>query len=674
MPGCHPSAPKMGMRMNEQQEVVLIGDPNEKRFRWFQELLSDVYEIDAVLAHTFEEVRKFANDKSHNLTARAVFLTDDLPFSDDPSKSTRDPNLNFGKLEEILRYADFVCIVTKADDPHLAGVERRPHHVHLRSFPPTAEDRKKIIVELGSMGRRLARFMDTSQIEQIITWDQNNRALHRQIYALGEKHEFENGKKHLLHSIRNCLDCGSANKIEVKLLGQGKSGASVFHLAVSIPGQTKEYVLKLSTALWKLESEVRGHLAAREKTGLPGYREHVAALKSPVRPIKPINPQPEHQFIVGSGQWYAIHYDFLGGPGFGKFIDLETTLIAAPPVLLEKTKDTLPAYQLTLVEPEEVAAHRHRIFGATLEGLCEIWYGKRGLVSREFKTIWNIETAEDEQFIPLPPYQLTRRVKGWIQDFLDSREAAIGARLFPDWHGHIERLLNLVSGQGTSAALRHLSGSIPFTLSPVHGDLNANNVLLWLEHEKYPFVIDLPFYQKDGHALQDFARLEAEIKFALMDRQEESPASHLAAYDYTDAQVPLWVEMEDHLLSDTALNEAALGRVGSWDYVWQSDGFKDNVTLCCKLIMLIREKACGVQQKVLDGMPAAEPFATEYLPSLLYHTVRAIGYPSLSVFKRLLAVRSSGLILERIERVMSCERNFSKPLENEGGKRQVINS
>jgi hypothetical protein len=38
----------------------------------------------------------------------------------------------------------------------------------------------------------------------------------------------------------------------------------------------------------------------------------------------------------------------------------------------------------------------------------------------------------------------------------------------------------------------------------------------------------------------------------------------------------------------------------------------------------------------------------EYWPALLYHTVRAIGYPSLSVFERLLAVYSAGSILIRL--------------------------
>jgi hypothetical protein len=647
---------KRESRMSEVKEVVLIGDTNEERFKWFQALLAEVYEIGAAHARSFDDIRRFAKDKS--LTARAVFLTDDLPFSDDPSKSTRDVSLNFGKLEEILRYADPVCIVTKEVDPTFSpGVEKRPHHVHLRAFPPTPEDRERTIIELGSLGRRLARFIDPSElarITKITTWDTNNRTLRRQIRSLSEHHDLKHGLAYLLRLIHKCLDCSSITGIEIKLLGQGKSGAAVFRFIISSSGQAKEYVLKLSNDLWKLESEVRGHLKARRNTGLPRYKEHVAALRPPVKSLSSTDTKPEHQYIVESGQWYAIHYDFLGGPGFGKFIDLETALIAAPLTLTEKTEGALPAYSLTSVEPNEVLGHRLKIFSTTLNGLCDILYGKTVSGGRRREVVWKIEDAEAEKFIPLPPYQLTERVKGWVQGFLDSREAAIGARLFPGWNTHREDVLKLVSDESTSADLGPLTYSIPFTLSPVHGDLNANNVLLWLEHEKYPFLIDLPFYQDDGHALQDFARLEVEILFALLDRQEESPPVELAAYDYTNSQVALWIEMEGRLHESRALDEFELSRARSDRRRWKADGFKDNLTLCYKLIMFLRGKACEVQQKVLDGPPPA-PFAAEYLPALLYHTIRAIGYPSLSVFKRLLAVRSAGLILKSLERVLNAK-------------------
>lgn len=638
--------------MSEQQRVVLVGDADDNRFAWFKELLGDVFAIGVVQARTFEEVKNFAQSGASAVTARVVFLVDDLPYSVGIPK--RDPKINFIKLEEYFYEADFVCIVTKEQDPDLEGVNKQPHHVHLRSFPPSAEDRDRVVVELGGLGSRLRPALDLSTIASITRWDRNNRTLRRQIRALSDLHDINDGQKHLLRLIRNCIDCGGVGRLDIKQLGQGKSGASVFRVTLEhATDNKKEYVLKLSGSsdLWKLESEVRGHLDARKHTGLPGYKEHVAALRKPIYSVEPTHPQ--RQFIVDSGHWYAIHYDFLGGPDFGAFIDLETELTVTPEVIIEKTANSLPKFKLESRDYADVLAHRLQIVGTTLDGLSDLWYGKKGLASRELLPVWNIEDAPDREYIRLPPYQLTRRVKGWVQDFLDSREANIGPRLFPNWNMHRDRVLTLVSDLSGPADLDQfgLTSNVPFILSPVHGDLNANNVMLWLEQEKYPFLIDLPFYQRLGHALQDFARFETEIKFSLMDRQEESSETDLAAYDHCDSQVPLWIELDNLLLESRALDETELKRDGTDAHDWSAAGYQGNVTLCHQLIMLSREKACIVQQKPLDAVPAPGPFAAEYLPALLYHTVRSISYPSLPVFKRLLAVFSSGRILEYLGRL-----------------------
>jgi class 3 adenylate cyclase len=634
--------------MSPPLEAVVIGDPDEERFGWFKKLLRDFYEVDAVQAKTYEQVKKLAEDQAVNFIDTIVFLSDDLPFSS--FKANPDPNLNFVRLEQIAHYTDFVCIVTKETDPFLGGVERQPHHIHLSTWPPTEGDKQRVLNELGSLGSRLSRRMDLSAIDNITIWDKDNRVLHQRVCSLGENHAALEGKDTLLRLIRNCLDCHDAVSIEIKPLGQGKSGDSVFRLVIISGDQTKDYVLKISDALWRLRNEVRGHLEAQKDTDLPEYKQHVAALRKPIHPIKSADPGDhfKDQFIVNSGQWYAIHCDFLGGATFGKFIDPETVLTAGPLTLQEKTKDTLPTYRLTSNEPDKVLAHRLRIFGAILDGLSEIWYGKKRAAGRTLETVWRVEDRQEQDPVRLPPYQLTRRVKGLVQDFLESREAALGPRLFPRWNYCAENTLKLVSDKATAAELG-LGYSIPFKLSPVHGDLNANNVLLWLDHEKYPFVIDLPSYQKDGHSLQDFARLEVEIKLSVLDRQEESPVDQLAAYDYTPSQIPLWIEMEDLLLESRALDEARLGSMRVRQVNWKAPGYSMNVDLTYRLVMLLRQKACAIQQMKLDELSKAVPFGIEYLPALLYHTVRAIGDASLSVFKRLLAIYTVGSILERLK-------------------------
>jgi hypothetical protein len=106
------------------------------------------------------------------------------------------------------------------------------------------------------------------------------------------------------------------------------------------------------------------------------------------------------------------------------------------------------------------------------------------------------------------------------------------------------------------------------------------------------------------------------------------------------------MEMENRLMANGALDEAKLGRP-RLKHGWKGLGYQENVDLSYRLVMLLRQKASEIQQRKLDFHEAA-PFADEYLPALLYHTVRVIGHPSLSLPKRLLAVHSAGSILNRL--------------------------
>jgi hypothetical protein len=123
-----------------------------------------------------------------------------------------------------------------------------------------------------------------------------------------------------------------------------------------------------------------------------------------------------------------------------------------------------------------------------------------------------------------------------------------------------------------------------------------------------------------------------------MDRQQGSTTKRPQAFDYTYSQLPIWIEMENHLLTN------------SWDTPMpdfsQSD-YKENVLFCLSLIQLVRKGAEKVQQQPLDVAPNLA-FLDEYYPALLFHTLRAIGFESLSVFKRLLAVYSASRLIEKL--------------------------
>jgi hypothetical protein len=109
------------------------------------------------------------------------------------------------------------------------------------------------------------------------------------------------------------------------------------------------------------------------------------------------------------------------------------------------------------------------------------------------------------------------------------------------------------------------------------------------------------------------------------------------AFEHTYSQMKIWKEMESRLLDQWEQRGTA----------WNT-GYKVNVQLSYELVQIIREKARAVQQNDSCPGPPAGDFLAEYWPALLYHTVRAIGYPSLSLFKRLLAVYSASSILSKL--------------------------
>jgi hypothetical protein len=198
-----------------------------------------------------------------------------------------------------------------------------------------------------------------------------------------------------------------------------------------------------------------------------------------------------------------------------------------------------------------------------------------------------------------------------------------------------------VENSGGKTHIRLLDQKMPVLLSPSHGDLNANNIFLWLEDPAHLFLIDFPFYQQSGHAMQDFARLEVEIKFAIMDRQGNTPTEEVPALDITPSQVPIWQGMEDHLLSETWKDAKQS---------WPERGYTKNAEQCLQWVQMVREKAERVQRQ---GLQPDDPpkFLEEYFPALLFHTLQVIAWPSLSILKRLLAVYSAASILERLKQL-----------------------
>lgn len=601
--------------MADELKWVLIGDPSQERFELLRGILDNDFLAAAERAGNFEDFRVKCKERHWNL----LLVAHDLP----KSPTVRVPFLrdNFAYLNFEYEILSKGCIVDAGEPVDLDGVDPRPASIHVPRGNPTLAELERIRAELGSLLPPAPRLPDLSLVD--------SPSLREQIRSLADGRSFDDGTTVLRRLLRDLFRC---EKVEVAQLGQGASGAKVFRARPEGGDATGEFIIKLSYVddLWKILLELERHAEAEPTLNVAGYVLHSARLVE-------AKLAHEHQgrrlmHVVNYKNWYAVGYDFLGGQRFGKLIDLEAVVVSSAADLEEKTRGT--DFSTPASDPTAGMRRRIELFGAALDWLCRNWYMKEGRLTRAWRDVWKVEDGHNKQYPPMPPYQLAGRNKGHILSFLDSRASRIGERLFDDWAERRQRVWDFVEKSEGVTGVAFLDCQASFILSPAHGDLNGNNMMLWLDQSCHPFLIDFPFFQKEGHALQDFARLEVEVKLALMDRQSDSPVARLPALDYTSSQMPLWKEMEDHLLSDAW---------GSPKVTWAAEGFIDNVNFCLRLIQLLRSKAAEVQQQ-LPGSDVGS-FMDEYRPALLYHTVKASGYGTLTVMKRLLSVYSASRLL-----------------------------
>lgn len=611
----------------EQPRKILIGDPNQERFDLLNELFSQEFALNATQARTFDELMI----KARKSTWTLILIADDLPYSYAVNIISLPANLL--QLEATNPHSMIGCILSEKERPDLRGFTRRnPAYIYVPTSQLTTTDRERILREFS---REFSHTLPNVPRPPAVYFE-NDPRLREQIRSISNNFTLEDGQKHLSYIVRCFFDC---DEVEVGKFLQGKSRMPLFRVRPKKANEIiGEFIIKLvdRTDLWKIKLEVRQQAEAKERLGVADYKMHFVGPRLPLLPVD-FN-DPELRYVAQHANWLAVCYDFLsGGMAFGRFLDLEAALIIAPEEIVQRTQGTILALKST--SRPRVVEFRIKILETALNWLCRNWYMKPDLVRREVERIWDVHDGPDYQHLAFPPYRLNRKTKGFIRNFLDGESIKMGGRLFSNWDAMYRKVQYFIGESEELFKKSQLREELSVILSPVHGNLNANNILLNLEHTSYPFLMDFSFYQQLGHALQDFAKLEAEIKYALMDRQASSSIEGLPAFDQTFSQTPLWQEMENHLLSDNWPKKKSH---------WHNEGYKDNVNLCLRLVQLIRRKALEVQKQSLNKQ-TIPPFFNEYLPALLYHTLLAIGSESLSVFKRLLAVHSAANILERLE-------------------------
>jgi hypothetical protein len=649
------------MLMSSKGPWILIGDPNQDRSSWLERLLRDKFVVQDVSRYTYFEDLDTGLVETYG---RIVLLSDDLLYDKDAKIPILEGNL---LLLSRNRCARLGVIVAAGHYPNLGGVRKQlpglfwvdmPRWETPRpgcSFVPTEAEESKVVYELvGGLGDHLPMRRQNVYVEL-----DRDPSLREQVRSLSKSRDLKEGEELIGKMVRDFFqDCEA---VWVGKLVQGKSGAKVFRIFPGIRdpvsgkidhrGFDSEHVLKLTRESWKVLLEGQGHDGARD-TLAKKYISHIAERKSPPEELYD-EADKATRYAVAENRWYGLCYDFLGeadssparskGKTLGKFIDLQSALVSDPTTFSDRTKDTRFDPELVTAEhgsgekdatANRVSKERERIFRAQLNWLCKIWY-KGPDAKRQIRSLWDFADREKEGYPQAPPYRLSGITKGYILRFLDDPDfTMIGHSLFgDDWMTHTERVLRFVEMPDAKSHALRLEYSV--VVSPSHGDLNASNILLWLEQEEHPFLIDLATYSREGHALQDFAKLETEIKFSVMDRQQGLRCDQSWAYDLTHSQLPLWIKVEDYLLGNWKANED-LG----------SDGYQEHVKFCLHLTRLIREHAEEVQGQEIDPPPTLS-FDEEYRVPLLHHTLRAISYDTLSTFKRLLAVYSASHLIKR---------------------------
>lgn len=230
-------------------------------------------------------------------------------------------------------------------------------------------------------------------------------------------------------------------------------------------------------------------------------------------------------------------------------------------------------------------------------------------------------------FPGFPPYDLRPKRKREILGSLKLLE--------PYGKNYSDSGWSKVAGQITGIVLDgiHCARTTPVWISMTHGDLNSHNILL-LEHSGTPTVvfIDLAWMHLSNHTLHDYARIEAEFKFTLMDCGPLRAG--FSNYDNAGNK-----HITEWLKKDTAslLGEKFLEQ--------KIDPVHTCVDQCYQMISTVRRFARDKQaQELKVNDPEDMDFQKAYKAALLHITLSAITY-DLPYAKRIFAALSAANLI-----------------------------
>lgn len=157
--------------------------------------------------------------------------------------------------------------------------------------------------------------------------------------------------------------------------------------------------------------------------------------------------------------------------------------------------------------------------------------------------------------------------------------------------------------------------------SIVHGDLNSRNIIINSRNNDI-YLIDFEHTGKN-HFLVDFIKLEAEIKFRLMNSNQENNFK----------RIPIWCELEKQLLAE------------DFGANLQLNTFDKEIKKEAEIISYLRSLAKG-RMVNHESMKSA---IKEYYIGLLYRTLSVLTYQDVSEAKKRYAYQSAAMICQYLQ-------------------------
>lgn len=589
--------------------IVIIADHDRARREAIVKLLCDEYDIECLDYGGWDELQAAqAEATTSGIVWHAVILSSILPGI------TKQGFL--GKLQAVFEMPPVEQAETKTVvvflKPSQPKIEVYPHQPFWISSEPGRldEDIKHLLIALGPVLR-------SSPPLPKVTWDRSDLILAQQLRMLNPKGEPGSELRVLQRLLQKFREvCQHAT---IQRLTPGYSGSLVFCVrwhADKSPGQTidppeQTMLMKISRYddLWKIRRTFEDWDVIEKSLNPSGLEAAVP------QPLKPDQKEGQVGYLVEAGGFVAEFWQYLSKP-IGQFDDWEHVHWSANGRSRKSKK---------LIE-------------SVIELLRASWYDDATWTGE--LPLWTAEDMKHPANVSFPPYGLTSWWKAKILSSLGDLER-LGERMSPDnWKSDCTAIRDWIIKGPNPRSIVTAPGRV--LLSKIHGDLNKNNILWWGE-KKRPLLIDFATFQQSAHTLQDFAELETQAQYALMDRQN---ALDVDPIDYCAQQ---FVEWSKRL---TDLVPALPGNLRSFTCVASNEKNIEGMKQAETLIGLIRCGAHAVFDAAVgrSGAPAFPGrFCQEYATALLYHTIRAIGYEnSLSPFKRMLAVHSAARLIARL--------------------------